>query len=249
MSKKSKVERPLAMQVVRRHCVPLHAIASDKSKKGALDITGGSALLLETICGRFFVTASHVWQELVKLTHDSSRYDMFTYDLSGPVIIHRPRLIDECEKLDIAVFTMDGIMGFNPTGKVFLKTSSSPSAPIQPGEPIVGCGYPISLRKYDNGLWKQDLLTWVHQQCTISESGERLWLDGYSRKRKVVNFTVTERKEVPLPGISGAPLFAFRDTLDWVGVVRSGLGNPPAVYSIQATPSSFVSPDGHIRKT
>jgi hypothetical protein len=253
MRTKSKIQRggdrPPVLQLIRRHCVPLHAVATDKSSEGKLNITGGSALLVETICGRFFVTASHVWQELIKLTRDGSEYRIVCYDLSGPVLIQLPRLIDESEELDIAVFTVQGIAAFNPTGKAFLQTANVPSAPAQSGEMIVGCGYPGAFRKYENGNWKLDILGWAHRQCTISESGRLLLLDGHSGRGKVENFSTVERKEIPLPGISGAPLFALRDTLDWVGVVRSGCGTPPDVYSIQATPSSFVNPDGRIHQT
>ena len=55
-----------------------------------------------------------------------------------------------------------------------------------------------------------------------------------------------EKPVLGLPGISGGPLFALRDTLDWIGIVRSGWGNPRKGYSILATPSGFVGADGHI---
>ena len=90
-------------------------------------------------------------------------------------------------------------------------------------------------------------MVWVHRRCTVSESGKRLLLDGHSGKGKARYFTKEKPKSLALPGISGGPLFVLRDTLDWVGIVRSGCGTPPKAYSIQATPSGFVGADGRIR--
>jgi hypothetical protein len=240
--------RPPFMQLIRRHCIPLHAAGSDPRCAGRLKFTGGSALLWETICGRFFVTACHVWRGLAELTQGrSAERRLLTYDLNGPVLIHLPRLIDESEELDIAVFDVTGIEDFTPAGKTFLQTPSWPAPPAQSGETIVGCGYPADLRAFVNGQWEQNILAWAHRGCTVSESGRRLLLDAHSGKGEASCFTKEKPRALGLPGISGAPLFALRDTLDWVGVVRSGCGTPPNGYSIQATPSGFVTPDGHIR--
>lgn len=240
--------RPPFMQLIRRHCVPLHAVAADPHSAGQLKITGGSAFLWETICGRFFVTASHVWRRPAELTQgDSAEYRIFTFELDGPVLLPRPRLIDESEDLDIAVFNVAGIGDFNPAGKAFLRTPNWPTAPARSGEMIVGCGYPGDARKFQDGRWEQDIVAWAHRECSLSATGRRLLLDGHSGKGKATYFTKTKPQALGLPGISGAPLFALRDTLDWVGVVRSGCGTPPNGYSIQATPSGFVSADGHIR--
>ncbi len=239
--------RPLFMQLIRRYCIPLHAVASDGHGVGKLEFTGGSALLWETICGRFFVTACHVWRELAELTQGpSAERRLLTYDVNGPVLIHLPRLIDESEELDIAVFDVPGIKHFSPAGRAFLHVFSWPTPPAQPGEMIVGGGYPGDMRELRSGRWEQNILVWAHQRCTVSESGRRLLLDAHSGKGKASYFTKERPKALGLPGISGAPLFALRDTLDWVGVVRSGCGTPPNGYSIQATPSGFVAPDGHI---
>src|SRR2546430_12060815 len=62
---------------------------------------------------------------------------------------------------------------------------------------------------------------------SVSESGKRLLLDGHSGKGKARYFTKEKPKSLALPGISGGPLFVLRDTLDWVGIVRSGCGTPP----------------------
>ena len=221
-------DRPLYMQLIRRHCVPLHAVASEPHTAGGAKFTGGSAFLWETICGRFFVTASHVWWRLAELTQGSSADSrLITYDLNGPVLIHLPRLIDESEELDIAVFDVPGIKDFNPAGKAFLRTLGWQTAPARAGEMIVGCGYPGDGRRFRSGRWEQDIMVWAHRRCTVSESGRRLLLDGHSVKGKTTYFTNERPKSLPLPGISGAPLFVLRDTLDWVGIVRSGCGTPP----------------------
>jgi hypothetical protein len=248
---REEIRQPF-MQLIRRHCVPLHAVAVDTShhSEGGLKFTGGSALLWESMEGRFLVTACHVWRELVALAQRSSeKYRILTYDLNGPVLIHLPTLIDESEDLDLAVFTVRGIKDFNPNGKVFLQTPNWPTAPAQSGEIIVGCGYTGDKRIFRNGQWELQILFWAHGRWDVSQTGTRLLLDGQSGKGKASYFTKSKPKGLALPGISGAPLFALRDTLDWVGVVRSGCGEPPNGYSIQATPSSFVGPDGRIRKT
>ena len=236
------------MQLVRRHCVPLHAVAPEPHTAGGAKFTGGSAFLWETICGRFFVTASHVWRRLAELTQGpSAESRLVTYDVNGPVLIRGPRLIDQSEELDIAVFDVPGIKDFNPAGKAFLQTPGWVTAPAKSGELIVGCGYPGAGRKFSQERWRFDILVWVHRRCTVSESGRLLRLDGgHSEKGKVTYFMKEKPKSLDLPGISGAPLFALRDTLDWVGIVRSGCGKPLKGYSILATPSGFVGADGHI---
>jgi len=241
--------RPLFMQLIRRYCVPLHAVAHEPSSTAKAKFTGGSALLWETICGRFFVTAAHVWRRLAELTQGTSAESrLITYDVNGPVLIHGPRLIDQSEELDIAVFDVPGIKDFNPAGKAFLRTPGWVTAPAKSGELIVGCGYPAAGRKFRGQQWGLDILVWAHRRCTVSESGRLLRLDGgRSEKGKATYFTKEKPKSLELPGISGAPLFAFRDTLDWIGIVRSGYGKPLKGYTIQATPSEFVGADGHIR--
>jgi len=242
-------DRPLYMQLIRRHCVPLHAVASEPHTAGGAKFTGGSAFLWETICGRFFVTASHIWRRLADLTQESSAESrLITYDLNGPVLIHLPRLIDESEELDIAVFDVPRIKDFNPAGKAFLQTPGWVTAPAKSGELIVGCGYPAAGWKFRGQRWGLDIFVWAHRRCTVSESGRLLRLDGgQSEKGKVTYFTKEKPKSLELPGISGGPLFALRDTLDWVGIVRSGYGIPLKGYTVQATPSEFVGADGHIR--
>jgi hypothetical protein len=248
--KREETRQPF-MELIRRHCVPLQAVAVDTSHRGGgLKITGGSAFLWESAEGRFFVTAFHVWRELVgRVQQFPGKYRIFTYDLSGPVLIHLPTLIDESEELDLSVFTVPGIKEFNPSGKAFLQTPSWPTAPAQSGEIIVGCGYPGVLRTFRKGQGELQILFWALSRWDVSNTGEKLLLDGQSSKGQVSYFTKAKPGELALPGISGAPLFVLRDTLDWVGIVRSGSGKPPNGYSIQATPSGFISPDGHIRKT
>jgi len=245
--KKGK-SRPLFMQLIRRHCVPLHAVAHEPNSTGRANFIGGSALLWETICGRFFVTAAHVWQRLAELTQGTStERRLITYDVNGPVLIHGPRLVDLSEELDIAVFDVPGINDFNPAGKAFLRTPGWVTAPAKSGETPVGGGYPAAGRKFRNGRWHFEILVWAHLRCTVSESGKSLLLDGHSGKGKATYFS-KEKPELALPGISGAPLFALRDTLDWIGIVRSGCGTPLKGYSILATPSGFVGADGHVDK-
>jgi hypothetical protein len=140
--KKGK-SRPLYMQLIRRHCVPLHAVGYEPKSTRKVKYTGGSALLWETICGRFFVTAAHVWRRLAELTQrPSAERRLVTYDVNGPVLIHGPRLIDQSEELDIAVFDVLGIQNFNPAGKAFLRTPGWVTSPAKSGEMIVGAGYP-----------------------------------------------------------------------------------------------------------
>jgi hypothetical protein len=252
MPKDKKVKKnPPYAEIIRRHCVPLHIVEKDISShnQGGVKFVGGSALLLETIAGRFFVTASHVWRELMDRAqrfHENCR--IVTYELNGPVPLDKPILIDESEELDLAVFTVSGINNFNLNGKEFLQTSNRPMAAAQSDDIIVGCGYPGNSRLFIDGHWEFEILFWAHNRCSLSQTGTRLWLDGQSDKGKITYSTKAKSRQIALPGISGAPLFALRETLDWVGVVRSGCGTPLNGYSIQATPSSFVMADGHILK-
>src|SRR5439155_18858677 len=195
--KKGK-NRPLFMQLIRRYCVPLHAVAHEPNSTGRAKFTGGSALLWETICGRFFVTASHVWRRLAELTQGASAESrLVTYDVNGPVLVHGPRLIDQSEELDIAVFDAPGIKDFNPAGKAFLQTPGWVTAPAKSGEMIVGCGYPGVGSKF-RGRWEFDILVWDHRGCSVSASGRLLRLDGvFSERGRVIYFT----KEKPVLGL------------------------------------------------
>ena len=214
-----------------------------------MKFTGGSAFLWESQVGRFIVTAYHVWRELASRMNQSPKKHRFlTYDLNGPILIHLPTIVNESEELDIAIFTAPGIKDFNPAGKAFLQTPSWPTAPAHPSETIVGCGYPGALRVFQNGRWELQILFWAHQQCSVSQTGKLMRLDGQSDKGKITYSTKSKPKKIAFPGISGAPLFALRDTLDWVGIVRSGCGSPINGYSMLATPSNFIGSDGRICK-
>jgi hypothetical protein len=240
-------ERPSYGALIRRHCVPIQAAAADPREAGGLKLIGGSALLFETIERRFLVTACHVWRELWKLTRESVRkYVLLVHDITGTLRITHPILIDECEDLDLAVITFDGINDYAPGGKAFLQALRWPTAPAQPGEFVVGCGYPGDARTFRSGQWEQQILFWAFKDFTSSKSGNRLLLHGQSARGEISYFTKRKPGIWKLPGISGAPLFVLRNTIDWVGTVRSGAGNITEDISIQATPSAFVRPDGLI---
>lgn len=112
----------------------------------------------------------------------------------------------------------------------------------------MGAGILGASRVFENGKFESRILFWAHKRWSVSATGTRLLLDGHSGRSEITYFTDSPPKSLAFPGISGAPLFVLRDTVDWVGVVRSGCGDPPNVYSIQATPSDFIDPDGKIRK-
>ena len=235
--------------LIRRHCVPMQAAAIDRREDGGIKFIGGSALLWETMEGRFFVTACHVWRDLWRLIKEHpEKYILIVHDVEGMLRITHPILVDECEELDLAVITFDGIKDYAPGGKEFLKTLCWPTMPAQAGEFVVGCGYPGDARIFRSGQWEQQILFWAFKNFTLSKSGNRLLLDGHAGKGNLEYFTKQKPGNWGLPGISGAPLFVLRETLDWVGTVRSGLGKVAAAHSIQATPSSFLCPDGHIVK-
>jgi hypothetical protein len=243
------IERQPYGALIRRHCVPIQAVAADSREAGGFKFIGGSALLWQTMEGRFFVTACHVWRDLLTLLqHRSGKYILVVHDKVGMLRITKPILVDECDELDLAVITFDGIKDYAPGGKEFLQNLRWPTAPIQPGEFVVGCGYPGDARIFTNGQWEQQILFWAFRHCSLSKSGSRLLLDGQSAKGELSYFTKRKQGNWGLPGISGAPLFVLRDTIDWVGTVRSGVGKVAGAHSIQATPSAFVRPDGHIAK-
>lgn len=197
--------------------------------------------------GRFFVTACHVWRDLWKLIQESAgQYVLIVHDVAGTLRITQPILIDECEELDLAVITFDGIKDYAPGGKAFLQALRWPMTPAQPGEFVVGCGYPGDARIFRSGQWEQQILFWAFKHFALSKSGNRLLLDGQSGAGEVSFFTRRKPGNWGLPGISGAPLFVLRDTITWVGTVRSGAGKIIGGHSIQATPSGFVRPDGQI---
>jgi hypothetical protein len=237
-------------QLARRHCVPIQAIAQESREPGGLKIVGGTALLWQTIEGRFFVTACHVWRDILTLLrHPSGKYHLIVHNIDGMFRITKPILVDECEELDLAVFTVDGIKDYTPGGKAFLQSLTWPIAPIGENERVLGCGYPGDARIFKNGQFDQHILFWIHKRCSVSKSGTRTLLDGQTGRSKVSYFTADEPEDWGLPGISGAPLFALRENaLQWVGTVRSGVGKVAEPHSIQATPSVFVGSDGRIVK-
>jgi hypothetical protein len=116
--------------LIRRYCVPVQAAAIDRREDGGMKFIGGSALLWETMEGRFLVTASHVWRDLWKLmTELPDKYILVIHDMEGTLRITHPILVDECDELDLAVITFDGIKDYAPKGKEFLRTLRWPAAP------------------------------------------------------------------------------------------------------------------------
>lgn len=218
-------ERQLFGALIRRHCVPIQAAALDPREAGRIKFVGGSALLWQTMEGRFFVTACHVWRDLWKLIQESAgKYSLIVHDIVGILRITQPILVDECEELDLAVITFDGIKDYAPGGKAFLQTLRWPTVPAQPGEIVVGCGYPGDARIFRSGQWEQKILFWAFKHFALSKSGTRLLLDGQAGTGEIAYFTKSKPGNWGLPGISGAPLFVLRDTIDWIGTVRSGVG-------------------------
>jgi hypothetical protein len=244
--------RPPGMQIIRRYCVPIHVVQQKASiqKKAKVTFTGGSALLLETLVGRFIVTAFHVWQELsTRMNQSPENCRIVTYGQSGPVPLDNPMLVDGSEDLDLAILTTPRIRDISLDGKEFLRTAHRPMVLPQRGEIIMGCGYPKTLRSFEGERGAFDILYWANRHWDISQTGARLMLHAQHEDGKVGYSMKSKPKQVELPGISGAPLFVLRDKVDWVGVVRSGHGSPlNNGYSIQATPSDFIAPDGRIRK-
>lgn len=173
---------------------------------------------------------------------------MYIYDMRGPVFVHLPTLISESEELDLAVFTAPGIKEFNLHGKEFLKNLNWPCQPAQEYEIVVGGGYPGNMRTFENGVWNYRMLIWAHMRSVISSTGTQLLLNGQPDKGDLTDFSSGPLSVPELPGISGAPLFVLRDTLVWVGIVKNGCGDPRKGYTILATPSGYVSPDGSIRE-
>lgn len=169
------------------------------------------------------------------------------YDYSGPVLVHLPQLVDIDDDLDLAVFTVNGIRDFNPNGKEFFKTLGWPTPSAEPNDMVVGCGYPGDLRIKRPGHLELQMIFWANMSCSTSATGRRILLSGTTGNGVGYYHTNARPKHLGLPGISGAPIFALRETtLDWVGIVSSGAGKPMEGHSIQAVPSRFVGSDGQI---
>lgn len=182
MSNASKLVRGIERQpygaLIRRHCVPIQAATVDAREAGGYRFVGGSALLLQTMEGRFFVTACHVWRDLWRLIQESpGKYVLIVHDVAGILRITQPILVDECEELDMAVITFDGINDYAPGGKSFLQARRWPTTPPLSGEFVVGCGYPGDARIFRSGRWEQQILFWAFKDFTLSKSGNRLLLD------------------------------------------------------------------------
>lgn len=196
-----KSVRNSAFELVRQHCVPLMAISpaakgdwtapaanlkpvsaasvgngdggDPRNKKPA--VAGGSALLWETLEGRFLVTAFHVWSDLMGLVkRPNAKHHLFTFDRSGPVLIVEPTLVSGSEKFDIAVFSVEGIMAYRPLGKTFLRSNTWPNSPVEPGETIIGAGFPGCGRFVKNAQHYISVAGFASNETEVSASGERI---------------------------------------------------------------------------
>lgn len=211
-------------------------------------VTGATALLWRTVEGKFLVTAYHVWHELHALvTEPNSKHVLYVHGQTQPHLIPNARLVGGSESLDLAVITFDGIESFEPDGKMFYNSLSWPVPRIRSGESILFCGFPGAGRIVKHGNYRQHILGVAFRGCDVSK-GDHLIMASATGDTGVAQYYMPYRpKEMDVPGVSGAPVFAAREgRVHFVGVVIRGILSPNGDLSIQARPTRFINADGSI---
>lgn len=209
---------------------------------------GGTALLWQTLEGRFIVGAAHVWRELVR-QRDSRRGRMSICVGMGQRVVSllEAEPLDISDELDLVVLRAPSEIANRMGKKAFYRTNVWPLPSALDGETLGVLGFPGELRR-PNGFTVETNSFYYENTCAVST---RTILIGAFQKEPPETVVHIDRAVNPVKdfgGISGAPVFALRGGNPvWVGVVKRGAEGPGVEAGLQASPSHFVQADGKLR--
>ncbi len=243
-----EMPRPEIMQILRRHCIAFWCVEypdeSGSSDDAEPHVCGGSAFLWETDRAKFLVTAYHVWNEFRdRLQGRPGRCLIFYLDGDHAIPIFGIKLVSEDQDLDLAVLGGPGIEGLKLDEKAFFRQPDQPTAAVATDDRLAVLGYPKVLR-ISEMPYNTIGIAYMQGAAIVGTYGLRIRMHGNPPNR-FRSAAVPSLEDFELPGMSGGPVFVFRDPgVDWVGVV-SEVGVPP-LYDVVIAPSRFIADDGRI---
>lgn len=232
--------------LIKPFSVPLLFIHEHAAR--SLWCCGGTALLWQSLEGRFVVSGAHVWRELARLREERRGRMSICLGMGQRVVSlleEDPVSIDD--ELDLVVLRAPAGIDERMGKKQFYRTNAWPLAPAVDGETLGVLGYPGELR-HPQEFTVETNSFYYENSCAVSGRGI---LIGAFQSEPPVTVVHVNRAVKPVKdfgGISGAPVFALRDgRAAWVGVVKRGAAGSGIEAGIQASPSHWLQADGKIR--
>jgi hypothetical protein len=211
---------------------------------------GGTALLWQTLEGRFIVGAAHVWRELVN-QRDNRRGRMSICLGMGQRVISllEAEPVDINDDLDIVVLHAPAEIDERMGKKAFYRTDIWPLPPAADGETLGVLGFPGELRR-PTGFTVETNSFYYENTCAVSTRGTTLLIGAFQEEPPVTRNHIDRavRPVKDFGGISGAPVFALRGGRPvWVGVIKRGAAGSGIHAGLQASPSHLVQANGKLR--
>lgn len=245
-----EMPQPEMMQILRRHCIAFLCVeypdGTEQPSEADPQICGGSAFLWQTDRARLLVTAYHVWAEFRdRILTRPDRCLVFYLDGDHAIPIFGIKLVSEDQDLDLAVLGGSGIEDLKPDEKAFYRQPAQPSSEVSTGDRLALVGYPKVLR-ISEMPFNTIGIAYMQGSAIVGAYGLKIRMAGNPPNR-FRSAAVPSLENFELPGMSGGPVFAFRDLgVDWVGIV-SEVGVPP-LYDVVIAPSRFIGDDGRITR-
>ncbi|MFZ5497274.1 MAG: hypothetical protein ACOZE5_18280 [Verrucomicrobiota bacterium] len=236
---------PLQVKV-KPFSVPLLFLHEHRKKK--LWGCGGTALLWQTVVGRFLVGAAHVWLELVKQRDARSGRMSICAGMGERVVsLLEAEPVDLNEELDLVVLRAPPESEERMGKRAFYRTNTWPLPPARDGETVGALGYPGELRT-PAGFRIETNSFYYENTCAVSARGMLIGAFQAEPPDIVVHVDHPVEPVRNFGGMSGAPVFTLRDGQPvWVGVLKRGAECSGIEAGLQATPCHFIQADGTIR--
>jgi hypothetical protein len=245
-----KMPRPEKMLILRRHCIAFWCVeypnGEEQPSEGDLRIRGGSAFLWQTDCAKFLVTAHHVWAKFRdRIQARPDRCLIFYLDGDHAIPIFGIDLVSEDQDLDLAVLGGPGIENLQLDEKAFFRQSAQPPPVVSSGDRLALLGYPKDLRIPEKP-YNTIGMVYMQGSAIVGKYGLKIRMSG-NPPNKFRSDAVPSLESFEIPGTSGGPVFAFRDSrIDWVGIVSEDAEAPH--FDVVIAPSRFIGDDGKITR-
>lgn len=248
MSDWKEVARPEILTFLRQYCIAFWCVEypefKEKQSEPKFEICGGSGFLWQTECGKFLVTAYHVWAEFRdRILERPDRNLIFYLDGNHAFPLLNIKLVSEGRDLDLAVLGGPGIELLQLDEKAFFKQPVEVPADVLEADRLALLGYPKVLR-ISEAPYNTIGIVYMQGSAIVSEYGLRFRMAG-NTLNKYRSSAVPSLEDFEMPGCSGGPVFVFRPGhIEWAGIV-SEVGGAPH-FDVVIVPSKFIGSDGII---
>ncbi len=236
--------------MIKPFSVPL--LFAHETAPNSLSCCGGSALLWQSLEGRFIVSGAHVWRELVRLRDERRGRRTILIGLAPKVVsLLGVEPVDIDDELDLVVLPAPSAVEACLGKKRFYQTRRWPLAPAVENETLGVLGFPGEVRRPRQYAIETNSF-YYENACAVSARGSSLLLGAFSPEPPVtvVHVNRATKPVTAFGGISGAPVFALRAGQPaWVGVIKRGAAGRGVEAGLQATPSGFIQAGGTIRRS